>query len=63
MGDEIHISRVAERFSSHTLSRSRPSAQRACEDAGAVRERLITAAVEVIAEGSDPRLGRSRVLL
>jgi hypothetical protein len=63
MGDELHITRIAERFSSHTLSRSRPSGQWASGDAGALRERLIGAAVEVIAEGGDPRLSRSRVLL
>jgi hypothetical protein len=62
MGDEIHITRAAERFSSHTLSRSRPSAARTSGDAGALRNRLIAAAVEVLAEGGDPRLVRSRAL-
>jgi hypothetical protein len=62
MGDEIHITRVAERFSSHTLSRSRPSGHWTSGDARGLRDRLIAAAVEVIAEGGDPRLGRTRAL-
>ena len=57
MGDEIHITPVAERFSSHTLSRSRPAGHRTSKDIKALRERLIATAVEVIAEGGDPRLG------
>ncbi len=56
MGDEIQISRVAERFSSHTLSHSWPAGCRTSETAEALRERLIAALVEVVAEGTDPRL-------
>ena len=56
MGDAIQINRVAERFSSHTLSRPRPSGQRTSADAKALREKLIAAMVEVVAEGGDPRL-------
>jgi hypothetical protein len=61
MGNQIHINRVAERFSSHTLSHSRPS-NRTSQDMKALREKLIAATVEVIAEGGDPRLGESRAL-
>ncbi len=61
MQDGIQINRMAERFSSHTLSRSRPAACRASRDAEVVRETLIAVMVEVLAEGSDPRLGQSRV--
>ena len=57
MGDEIQINRVAERFSSHTLSRSRPSGHGTSRDTKAVRDKLIAAMVEVVAEGGDPRLG------
>ncbi len=60
MGNGIHINRVAERFSSHTLSHSRPRGVRALQDGDALRERLITAMVEVVAEGGDPRLVESR---
>jgi hypothetical protein len=56
MGDGIQINRVAERFSSHTLSRSRPSGHRTSGDTKALRDKLIAAMVEVVAEGSDPRL-------
>ena len=59
MGDGIQINRMAECFSSHTLSRSRPSGRRASGTSGetkALREKLIAAMVEVVAEGSDPRL-------
>jgi hypothetical protein len=62
MGDEIHITRIAERFSSNTLSRSRPCKHWTSGDAQALRERLIAAVVEVVAEGGDPRLARSRAL-
>ncbi len=60
MGDGIQINRVAERFSSHTLSRSRPSRYTTSRDLRALREQLIAAMVEVVAEGGDPRLGKSR---
>ena len=59
MGDGIQINRVAERFSSHTLSRSRPSGRGTSGTSGdtkALREKLIAAMVEVVAEGGDPRL-------
>jgi hypothetical protein len=56
MGDGIQINRVAERFSSHTLSGSRPAGHRTSKDMKALRERLIAALVEVVAEGGDPRL-------
>ncbi len=59
MGNGIQINRVGERFSSHTLSRSRPSAHRTSGTSGetkALREKLIAALVEVVAEGGDPRL-------
>ena len=57
MGDGIQINRVAERFSSHTLSRSRPAGHGTSADKKALRETLIAAMVEVVAEGGDPRLG------
>jgi hypothetical protein len=63
MGNGIQINRVAERFSSHTLSHSRPSGHGAAEEINAVRERLIAAAVGIVAEGGDPRLAESRALL
>ena len=63
MGDGIQINRMAERFSSHTLSASRPSRNRASGDGSTLRERLISTMVEVLAEGRDPRLGKSRALL
>jgi hypothetical protein len=56
MGDGIQINRVAERFSSHTLSRSGPSGHRTSGDTKVLREKLIAAMVEVVAEGGDPRL-------
>jgi hypothetical protein len=62
MGDAIQINRMAERFSSHTLSHSRPAGRRSSRDLKALRERLIQAIVEVVAEGGDPRLGKSRAL-
>ena len=61
MGDGIQINRVAERFSSHSLSRSRPRGVRTFQDSDALRERFIAAMVEVVAEGGDPRLTESRV--
>ncbi len=62
MGDGIQINRVAERFSSHTLSHSRPRGSRTFQDGDALRERLIAALVEVVSEGGDPRLGKTLVL-
>jgi hypothetical protein len=62
MGNQIHINRVAERFSSHTLSQPRPSSSRASADMSAVREKLIAAVVEIVAEGGDPRPAESRAL-
>jgi hypothetical protein len=62
MGNQIHINHVAERFSSHTLSQSRPGGCRASEDMDGMREKLIAATVAVVAEGGDPRLGESRAL-
>ena len=62
MGNQIHTNRIAARFSSNTLSCSRPSGSGTSEDISAVREKLIAAAVEVLAEGGDPRLAESRAL-
>jgi hypothetical protein len=62
MGDGIQISRLGERFSSHTQA-SRPLGRRTFSDARALREKLITATVEVLAEGGNPRLSQSRALL
>jgi hypothetical protein len=56
MGDGIQINRVAERFSSHTQMRSRSRGDRDSADRTALREKLIAALVEVVAEGGDPRL-------
>ncbi len=56
MGTRIHINRVGERFSSHTQARSRPRRSRTVGDTEALRDRLIAATVEVLAEGGDPRL-------
>jgi len=63
MGDGIQINRVAERFSSHTLSHSRPVRRRGSSEANALRQRLIEALVEVVAEGGDPRPAKSRAQL
>jgi hypothetical protein len=56
MGDRIHISRLGERFSSHTQAQSRPRRNRTIGDTEALREKLIAATVEVLAEAGDPRL-------
>jgi hypothetical protein len=56
MGDRIQINRLGERFSSHTQAPSRPRRNRASRDAEALREKLIAATVEVLANGGDPRL-------
>jgi hypothetical protein len=57
MGDGIQIHRVAEQFSSHTQMRGRPRRHSAFAD---TRTKLIAAFVEVVAEGGDPRLNKSR---
>jgi hypothetical protein len=59
MGDGIQINRTAERFSSHTLCDRRPAAQRTSTATKLLREQLIAATIEVVAEGSDPRLSKS----
>jgi hypothetical protein len=56
MGNGIQINRVAERFSSHTQTHSRPRGHGSSADRKTLREKLIAALVEVVAEGSDPRL-------
>jgi hypothetical protein len=63
VGDGIQINRMAERFSSHTLARPRPSRTRIYRDAEDLRETLIRATVDVIAAGGDPRLVQSRAHL
>jgi hypothetical protein len=60
MEDRIRINRTGERFSSHTQTRPHASADRTSQDTGALRHKLIEASVAIIAEGSDPRLGKSR---
>ena len=62
MGDGIQINRLGERFSSHTRSRSRPRVHGTFQDVDGLRERLIAATVEVVAEGGSPRLPKSRAL-
>ena len=56
MGDRIQISRLGERFSNHTQGPSRPRHSTTTGDTEALREKLIAATVEVLAEGGDPRL-------
>jgi hypothetical protein len=56
MGDRIQINRLGERFSNHTQPQSRPRRHRTIGDTEALREKLIAATVEVLAEGGDPRL-------
>lgn len=63
MGNQIYISRVAERFSSNTQVHSNPRGASSSGDREALRERLIAAALEVLAEGSDPCLAESRTLV
>jgi hypothetical protein len=63
MGDGIQINRMGERFSSHTQMRSRSRGHSRSANTQALRESLIAAMVEVVAEGSDPRLGKSRAHL
>jgi hypothetical protein len=62
MGNGIQISRLGERFSSHTQMRSGLRGQRTSGGTQALRERLIAATVEVIAEGGDPRLTKTLAL-
>ncbi len=60
MGDRIQINRMAERFSSHSLThpyRARPGA---LQDTQTLRGKLIGATIEVVAEGKDPRLSETR---
>jgi hypothetical protein len=57
MGDRIQITRLGERFSTHTHAPSRPHRSRNFRDTEALSEQLIAATVEVLAEGGDPRLG------
>ncbi len=59
MGDGIQINRTAERFSSHTLSHARPAGHGTSRSPKALRDQLIAALVEVVAEGGDPRLIKS----
>ncbi|HTZ63308.1 MAG TPA: hypothetical protein VMB51_04335 [Solirubrobacteraceae bacterium] len=56
MGDGIQINRLGERFSSHTQMRTRTRDHETSGDTQALRERLIAAMVEAVAEGGDPRL-------
>jgi hypothetical protein len=56
MGSGIQINGFSERFSSHTQTHSRPSRGGTSKEAEALRQRLIDAIVEVVAEGGDPRL-------
>jgi hypothetical protein len=56
MGNGIQINRVAERFSSHTQMGSRPRGHGTSADGKALREKLIAALVEAVADGGDPRL-------
>jgi hypothetical protein len=56
MGNGIQISRLGERFSSHTQAHSRPRRYRTSESSEALREKLIAALVEAVADGGDPRL-------
>jgi hypothetical protein len=60
MGSQVQISRLGERFSSHTRAQPRPHHTRSIGDAESVRERLIAATVEVLAVGGDPRLAWAR---
>jgi hypothetical protein len=56
MGDGTQISRVGERFSSHTQALSRSRRHGTSREPEALRQSLIDAIVEVVAEGGDPRL-------
>ncbi len=60
MGDGIQINRVAERFCSHTQMHSSLRGRRTSGDKKALREKLVIALVDVVAEGGDPRLTKSR---
>jgi hypothetical protein len=56
MGNGIQTRRIGERFSSHTQAHSRPRRNGTSDQPEALRQRLIDAMVEVVAEGGDPRL-------
>ncbi len=56
MGSRIQINRLGERFSSHTQGPSHARHSRTIGDTEALRQKLIAATVEVLAEGGDPRL-------
>jgi hypothetical protein len=62
MGNGIHISRVGERFSSHTQAQPRARRTNGVGDTEALRKKLIATTVDVLAEGGDPRLGWARAL-
>lgn len=61
MTDGTHVNRMVERFPSHTQTRRYRARPRVLEDAAALRQTLILATVEVLAEGNHPRLGETRV--
>jgi hypothetical protein len=56
MGDAIQVNHVAERCSSHTQMHARSRRHSGSAERRTVREKLIAALVEVVAEGGDPRL-------
>ena len=56
MGGRIQISRLGERFSSHTQAQPPSHRHGAIGNTEALRDKLIAATVEVLAEGGDPRL-------
>jgi hypothetical protein len=62
MGDGIHINRTAERFSSHTQMRMQSHGGRSSGQRRALREKLISAMVQIVAGDGDPRLIKSRAL-
>jgi hypothetical protein len=62
MEDRIRINRTGERFSSHTQTHRHAPANRTPQDTGALRHQLIEATVAIIADGGDPRLGKSLAL-
>ena len=61
MTDGIHINRMVERFPSHPQTHRYRARPRTLGAAAALRQTLIAAAVEVVAEGNHPRLGETRV--
>jgi hypothetical protein len=60
MGSRIDITRVVDSFSSHTQMHASAQACRTPTDTHALRDRLIAATVEALAEGGDPRLAQTR---